>query len=149
MEIKFKPIEHSDIDTLIKMMQEFYSIDNYSIDIETSKMLFREFIDNKNLGKGWLIMENDVSLGYLIFTFCFSFEYKGRFAFLDELYILEAARGKGLGKKALLFAKEEFSKLSINTVYLEVEDHNEAAKKLYLSNDFVMHTRSFMRYTIN
>ena len=79
----FHPIETSQIETVIKMMQDFYAIDNYPIDIELSKRLFQEFISNENLGKCWLIYSEEEIVGYVILTFVFSFEYKGRIAFLD------------------------------------------------------------------
>ena len=95
--IQFKPLIISDIETVVLMMQEFYAIDNYPIDVDISKTLLKEFISNKNLGKAWLIIFNDEIVGYIILTFVFSFEYQGKIAFLDELYVTEKARGKGIG----------------------------------------------------
>ncbi|WP_306353783.1 GNAT family N-acetyltransferase [Flavobacterium sp. '19STA2R22 D10 B1'] len=147
-EIEFKAIDHSDIDILADMMQDFYAIDNYPIEKENSKKLLHEFISNENLGRGWLILDNNTPIGYSIITFVFSFEYNGRIAFLDELYLAETARGKGAGKKAMTFLREEFLKLSLKIVYLEVENHNKNAQKLYIANDFTMHNRDLMKYIV-
>ena len=144
----FRPIQTSDIDTIVPMMQEFYSIDNYPIDIAISKALFLEFIENPHLGKAWLIYSDEEIVGYIILTFVFSFEYKGTIAFLDELYISDKARGKGIGKKALDFIHQEALTLSLKIIYLEIENHNEIAQKLYLSKDFVVHNRSLMKLTL-
>ncbi|MDQ7962075.1 GNAT family N-acetyltransferase [Flavobacterium lindanitolerans] len=144
----FTPIQTSDIDTIVPMMQEFYSIDNYPIDIAISKALFLEFIENPHLGKAWLIYSDEEIVGYIILTFVFSFEYKGTIAFLDELYISDKARGKGIGKKALDFIHQEALSLSLKIIYLEIENHNEIAQKLYLSKDFVVHNRSLMKLTL-
>lgn len=144
----FRPIQTSDIDTIVPMMQEFYSIDNYPIDIAISKALFLEFIENPHLGKAWLIYSDEEIVGYIILTFVFSFEYKGIIAFLDELYISDKARGKGIGKKALDFIHQEALSLSLKIIYLEIENHNEIAQKLYLSKDFVVHNRSLMKLTL-
>lgn len=143
----FKLLEKSDIDTIISMMQDFYAIDNYPIDVEISKKLFLEFIENPDLGRAWLIFFDGEIVGYLILTFIFSFEYKGRIAFLDELYLSEKARGKGIGKKALDFIYEQAGLLGIKLIYLEIEGHNEAAQQLYLSKNFVVHNRKLMRST--
>ncbi|PKW29389.1 GNAT family N-acetyltransferase [Flavobacterium lindanitolerans] len=144
----FRPIQTSDIDIIVPMMQEFYSIDNYPIDIAISKALFLEFIENPHLGKAWLIYSDEEIVGYIILTFVFSFEYKGTIAFLDELYISDKARGKGIGKKALDFIHQEALSLSLKIIYLEIENHNEIAQKLYLSKDFVVHNRSLMKLTL-
>ena len=87
-------------------------------------------------------------MGYVILTFVFSFEYKGRIAFLDELYISAKARGKGMGKKTVDFIHEQALDLAINIIYLEVEGHNTIAQKLYLSKDFVVHNRKLMKLVV-
>jgi hypothetical protein len=46
----FKPLEIANIEIITQMMQDFYAIDNYPMDVEKSKKLFQEFITNENLG---------------------------------------------------------------------------------------------------
>lgn len=148
--ISFKPLQTSEIDIAIKMMQDFYAIDNYPIDIEVTEKLFQEFIENENLGKAYLICQSDEGriseiIGYVILTFVFSFEYKGRMAFLDELYITQTARGKGIGKQTIDFVKQEAEKAKVKMMYLEIENHNKNGQKLYLANDFIFHNRKIMK----
>jgi ribosomal protein S18 acetylase RimI-like enzyme len=146
--ITFKPLEIQDIAIITQMMEEFYAIDQYPIDSERTKDLFFEFITHENLGKSWLIQSKNEIVGYLILTFVFSFEYGGKIAFIDELYIKEMDRGKGIRKKALLFIQQEVLKLSLKLLYLEVEPHNENAQKLYLAHDFELHNRKLMKFKI-
>ena len=127
------------------MMQDFYAIDNYPIESETSKKLFQTFIEDNNLGQCWLIFHNGITVGYVILTYVFSFEYQGKIAFLDELYLNENARGKGIGKIALKFVHDRALQNDLKVVYLEIESHNEVAKKLYLTNDFIIHNRQLMK----
>ena len=144
----FKPLEISDISIITQMMQDFYAIDNYPIDVEVTKTLFQEFISNEHLGKSWLIYSENEIVGYIILTFIFSFEYGGKIAFVDELFIKETARGKGFGKEAIQFIQSEVPKLSLKLLYLEVEPHNENAQKLYLAHDFEFHNRKLMKYKV-
>ena len=144
----FKPLEKVDIPTITQMMQDFYAIDNYPMEVDESKKLFQEFITNENLGKSWLIFSENEIVGYIILTFIFSFEYGGKIAFIDELFIKETARGKGFGKEAIQFIQGEVPKLSLKLLYLEVETHNENAQKLYLAHDFELHNRKLMKYKI-
>ena len=146
--ITFKPLEISDIATITAMMQDFYAIDNYPIEVETTKKMFHEFIFTENLGTAWLIVSDTEIAGYIILTYVFSFEYGGRIALLDELFIKETARGKGIGKEAIQFIQQESPKLSLKLLYLEVEPHNENAQKLYLAQDFGFHNRKLMKYKI-
>lgn len=148
MKAIFKPFDTHDITTIVSMMQEFYAIDNYPIDPAVTTSMMDEFLENENLGKGWLIVNDGQVLGYIILTFVFSFEYKGRIAFLDELFISSKARGMGLGKQALDFIHDEAKALSLKIIYLEVEGHNEAAKNLYLSKNFTVHNRGLMKLVL-
>lgn len=146
--ISFKPLEIADIEVITQMMQNFYAIDNYPMDVEVAKNLFQEFITNEHLGKSWLIYSENEIVGYIILTFIFSFEYGGKIAFVDELFIKETARGKGFGKEAIQFIQQEVPKLSLKLLYLEVEPHNENAQKLYLAHDFELHNRKLMKYKV-
>lgn len=145
--IVFKDLHQSDIATIIPMMEEFYAIDHYPIDIVVTQELFQTFIENEGLGKCWLIFHNQTLVGYLILTYVFSFEYKGQITFLDELYIKENARGKGIGRETIKFVQKYAKMHQLKVVYLEVEQHNEVAKKLYLANDFIIHNRQIMKWT--
>ena len=144
--ITFQTLQSSKIDTIAQMMSDFYAIDNYPLDINATKILFQEFIENENFGKCWLICHEKEIVGYVILTLIFSFEYEGKLAFLDELYIKETARGKGIGKKTIQFIKEQVSYLNVKMMYLEVESHNQNAQKLYIANDFVFHNRKIMKH---
>ena len=145
---QFKPFEIADAPAVVAMMEAFYAIDNYPIDAATANNLFLEFTQNESLGRGWTIVLNGEVMGYFILTFVFSFEYKGRIAFLDELFILPLARGKGLGKHALDFMAAQARALSVKIVYLEIENHNQAARKLYLSKNFTLHNRGLMKMVV-
>lgn len=141
----FKPFQISDIDNIVVMMHDFYAIDGYPIDVEMAAQLLQTFIADDQLGKGWLIVFDDKIIGYVVLTFVFSFEYKGRIAFLDELYLAESSRGKGIGKQVVDFVHQKAVDLDIKIIYLEVEGHNKTAQKLYLSKDFVIHNRQLMK----
>jgi GNAT superfamily N-acetyltransferase len=142
----FKPFEPADAPAIITMMQDFYAIDGYPMDAAVSKGLFFEFIENPALGKGWVITHEGQPVGYVILTFVFSFEYAGRIAFLDELFVTAQMRGRGIAKQALDFIAAEAESLSIKIIYLEIEPHNENAKKLYLSKGFKEHKRGLLKW---
>ncbi len=145
----FKAIDSNDIPTIVSLMADFYAIDGYPIDAELSKKNFELFINKPDLGRAWLIYEDDEIVGYVMIVFMFSFEYGGSIAFLDELYLNENARGKGLGKKSVAFVQDQAHKINLKLLYLEIEQHNSTAQKLYLAAGFELHNRNIMRFKIN
>ncbi|WP_396177548.1 GNAT family N-acetyltransferase [Flavobacterium sp.] len=144
--IEFQALKETDIETVVVMMQEFYAIDHYPFNSEVAKKLFHTFISDKNLGNCWIIKCNGAFVGYVILTYIFSFEYQGKIAFLDELYVNENARGKGIGQEAIAFVQNQALLKDLKLIYLEIESHNIVAKKLYLSRDFIIHNRQIMKY---
>lgn len=146
--IQFELLQKKDIETVTALMKDFYAIDHYPFDALVAKELFEEFITNKNLGECWLIKYNKEVVGYVILTFIFSFEYQGKIAFLDELYLQPKAQGKGIGKKAIVFTQEFCHKNNFRLMYLEVEEHNEKAQQLYLKNGFTIHKRNLMKFQL-
>ena len=145
--IEFQPLKKSDIEIIVPMMEDFYAIDNYPINPETTKKLFQHFIDDESLGNCWLITHDEIIVGYVILAYIFSFEFEGRIAFLDELYLNQNARGKGIGKVTVDFVHAQALQKNLKVIYLEIETHNEAAKNLYLSKDFIVHNRNLMKLT--
>lgn len=146
--ITFQDLQQTQISAIVSMMQDFYAIDAYPIDVEVSTQLFETFITNPNLGKAWLLYKDEEIVGYVILTFVFSFEYKGILAFLDELYIKKEFQGKGYGKQAVQFVQQVSSQLNVKMLYLEVEEHNEKAQKLYLAHDFEVHKRKILKHKL-
>lgn len=146
--ISFKPIEKEDLPIVMDLMDAFYKIDNYGFDKATHSTLLLDFIAQTNLGTSWLLYYNLEEIGYIILTFVYSFEFKGKIAFLDELFIKESFRGKGFGSKSIQFIKEQAQLLNVKMLYLEVEEHNETALKLYLTNGFSKHHRKLMSIKI-
>ncbi len=142
----FKSATMSDVENIALMMQQFYTIDQYPFDVDLARSMLQTFISDPNLGRLWLIYADDELAGYFILTFIFSFEYGGKIAFIDELFILPAFRSRGIGREAVTFLKQLADKLLLKLLYLEVEPHNTTAQKLYIAANFESHHRNLMRY---
>lgn len=144
--ISFEELKSVNINIITHLMSDFYAIDNYPIDIETTKRNFAYFIEQPQLGRVFEIHYEKKIVGYILFATLFSFEFGGTIAFLDELYISEKMRGKGLGKMAVEFAKNFAKEQDYKVLYLEVEPHNKKAQELYKNSEFKTHHRSLMIY---
>jgi diamine N-acetyltransferase len=142
--ITYTLAQPEDQEEVIRMMQDFYAIDHYPFDKSLTSENLQEFISNQNLGRLWVIKEDQNIIGYMVLTFGYSFEFKGRDAFLDEFYLKETHRSRGLGSQAIDFVLEQTKALGIKAIHLEVERHNEKGNKLYLRKGFEVHKRALM-----
>lgn len=105
---------------------------------------FHQFLSLPAFGRIWLLYEDAALVGYIILTIGFSFEFRGHDAFIDELYIALAHRGRGYGQQAMAFVEQEARKMGINAIHLEVDPGNDSALELYRRSDYVDHNRLLM-----
>ena len=83
------------------------------------------------LGSVYLIRSGEDVAGYVVLTFGFSLEFYGRDALVDELYLREEFRGKGLGRTALQFVEGVCREEGIKALHLEVDRVNTRAQGVY------------------
>jgi len=86
------------------------------------------------LGLAFKIVRADRVIGYASLCFGFSLEW-GREAFLDDLYLEPAARGRGLGRRAIGHLLAAAGDAGCGAVHLEVRQGNPA-HELYRSLGF-------------
>lgn len=87
-------------------------------------------------GAVYLIGPARAPIGYIIVTFGWSVELGGMDAFVDELYIRPAVRGRGIATEVLSTLPNALSEAGVKALHLEVDRDNEAAQKLYLRSRF-------------
>ena len=102
------------------------------------------FVTDRSLGKAWVICDGEQVIGYVVLTLGFSFEYGGRDAFLDELYLDEKYRGRGIGRQAMEFVEAQAREMGVNAVHLEATHGNHPAIELYRRAGYVAHARVLM-----
>src|SRR5687767_1841658 len=124
------------------MMRAYYDEDGYTFVEAEARAAARMLIDDPALGALFVTCDEATVVGYVAVALGFSFEYRGREAFVDELFIAESHRGRGLGREALEVAEAYCREAGVNALHLEVEGHRENALELYRRWGF----KSFDRY---
>jgi GNAT superfamily N-acetyltransferase len=97
-----------------------------------------------SLGSVWLVERGGVAVGYAVLTFGYSLEFSGRFALLDELFILAPYRSQGLGRQILERLEDVCRDLGLTALRLEVARTNQGARRLYEKAGFEAHDRDLM-----
>lgn len=91
-----------------------------------------------------MVWDGERPAGYVVLTLSFSFEYRGRDAFIDELYVEPAYRRRGFGRMLMEFAEQRAKELGVNALHLEVDHGNDPAMELYRNIGYADHDRYLM-----
>jgi ribosomal protein S18 acetylase RimI-like enzyme len=142
--IAFHPAGIADEETLAELMREFYAHEGIDYERSRAREAFRALVADPALGRVWLMRAGGELAGYLAVTVCYSLEFAGRYALVDELYVREAFRGQGIGARALDVAAEACRELGVAAVRLEVDTWNTRAMKLYERLGFTLQERYMM-----
>jgi GNAT superfamily N-acetyltransferase len=134
----------SDADTILELMQEFYREEHLRFDPEKTPRAVGQILENSTHGLIELMMIGEDVAGYLVVTFGFSLEFGGRDALLDELYVRESFRGRGIGRAALQHVEEICRREGIVATHLHVDRGNAAAARLYGAAGYQAHDRDIM-----
>jgi GNAT superfamily N-acetyltransferase len=144
MEPTFTLAKTNNIDTLVELMQEFYAYDHLEFNESAARSALQMVLNDPSLGSVWLIELAGETIGYVVLALGFSLEYRGRDAFIDELYIRASHRGQGIGKQALQLIEATCRSLGVQALHLEVERVNSNAQAVYRKAGFVDHDRLLM-----
>lgn len=141
---QFRPASERDVDAIIDMMRGYYAEDDYPFSEAEARNTVIGLIGDESLGRLWSIRDRDRVIGYLAVTLGYSLEYRGRDAFIDELFIETGSRGTGLGRKAMEIAEAYCREHGVKALHLEVERHRQSAFELYRRTGFEDHERFLM-----
>ena len=144
MNALFQLLSDQEIPTLLEMMREFYGQQEMRFDEPAASLAINRVLSNPELAQIYLIFRGTELAGYFALTFCFSFEFHGRFALFDELYLREPYRRQKLGKAVVVFVEDLCKKAGIKALRLEVGRENQPAQALYLAAGFKEDERNLM-----
>ncbi len=148
MSVFFRRAASAQLDTLIDFMREYYAFDSILFDAVKQRSALSGLMANPQHGYVWLIELDGAVVGYMAVCFGYSLEFGGRDAFVDEIYLLPEARGKGIGTQAMQVMIETCRSNGIQAVHLEVSAENEAAIAYYEKSGFIRRDFSLMSRVI-
>ena len=138
------PAGPADLDDLLAPLERFDASQGYPFDPAAARHALGELLARPELGRVFRIVSGGASVGYAALTFGWSLEWGGRDAFVDEIFVEEAERGRGAGRTALRALIEEAHRLGVRALHLEVESTNAAGQVLYRSEGFAGNERCIL-----
>ena len=150
MSISINQFTSADLDFLVLMMRRMQEDDPWSEAFHepTVRTNLAELLQNSAYGVVYLVREEATSLGYLVLCFDYSLEYRGKGAWIDELFVDAAHRGKGIGTQLLNLAESASREHNAKFLHLEV-NHGNPAIELYRRRGFLDHHRFLMSKSLD
>lgn len=144
MNIHFVRAGTADAELVLQLMKEYYLHDHLHFRPEVARDAVSRLIEDESLGSLWLIQRGTDTIGYVVLVRSYCLEFGGRIGIVDELYLREGFRRRGIGTRALAFAEDLARALGAQALRLEVEQANDPARRLYERAGFVPHNRLLM-----
>jgi len=136
---------YADLDTLLFLMRQMQKDDPWSEVFDESIFLqnLSVLLGNSHYGLVYLARDQQIPVGYLVICFDFSLEYRGKAAWIGELFVQPSHRGQGIGTHLLGLAEVAARQHGAQFLHLEVS-HGNSAVELYRRRGFVDHQRFLM-----
>ena len=133
--------EEDDAPALLTLVRQLYAHERMPFDPVRTPAALHALLKDPALGQVWLLETDGEPAGYLVLAFVFVLEFGGRCAFVDELFVAPAHRGKGYGGRALEHAVAIATQIGLAALRLEVDHANPDAERLYRRAGFQRHER--------
>lgn len=129
--LKIRRIKPEDLLDLSKLVREFHKFEGIRSKEAQIRTVLKQMVSDPSAGTLWLACRGIDLVGYCALMYCFSIEYGGWGAMVDEIYLKESERGKGLGKRLLEHAIRAAEAEGVRALHLEVDKKNRRAQLLY------------------
>jgi GNAT superfamily N-acetyltransferase len=133
--------ERTHLDQLLPFVRDYHAFEEIERTDDERRASLAPLLGDNPFGRIWLVQESAEPVGYLALCFGYSIEFGGRDAFVDEFFLTEHARDRGLGRRALADARNAAAGLGIVALHLEVARSNSSARRFYESLGFAARDR--------
>ena len=135
----------ADLESIVALMLQMQLDDPWSepFDETVVRANLAELLQNPVYGVIYLALSSSKPVGYLVICFDYSLEYRGKGAWIDELFVAQSHRGQGIGTQFLDLADKVSAAHHAKFLHLEV-NHGNPAIELYRRRGFVDHQRYLM-----
>ena len=140
MSLEIRKLREEDKELFLSFLHKFYHSEAvlHPTDSVLHLNIFKEIIRSDTYLLCYIFEYENQNAGYALLSKIFCPEVGGSIIWIEQLYINEEFRGKGIAKEFLSFIENEFSP---DRIRLEVEEDNEKAISLYKRNGY-----SFLPY---
>lgn len=139
--VRLKPATPADFATLFQFVKLYYAFDHLDFDPKAIRLGLRELLKTRSAGRAFLVVKDAKPVGYTILVYSFDLEFGGSVAFVTDLFLKRACRGRGIGREIMRQVEDFCRERGIKTIELQAERRNRAALSFYRRLGFHRHDR--------
>lgn len=136
VEVTWMPCTAADMKILLPMMEAFVTDEGRTFDRERCREDVCYLLGHREFGGIWLVRADGVSVGYLVVTLGYSFEFGGHDSFIDEVYVEPHWRHRGIGMQTVKFAELAARELGARWLHLEAARGKDGLDGFYKQAGF-------------
>ena len=125
-----------DMDRLLPLVAAYHAYEGIDQTDDTRHAALLPLLTGTPHGVAYLIGPRRAPVGYIVLSFGYSVELGGIDGFIDEFFIRERVRGRGMGSEVLLGLLPALEDHGVKALHLEVDRENAAAQRLYARAGF-------------
>ena len=135
MSLEIRKLRKEDKELFLSFLHRFYHSEAvlHPTDTQLHINIFNELMRGEEYLICYVFELDGEASGYALLSKSFCPEVGGSIIWIEQLYINESFRGKGIAKSFLSFIEKQFGP---DRVRLEVEEDNERAISLYRKNGY-------------
>lgn len=122
-------------ETIIGLARQFWTEAGEAFTRKQEDAL-RTLMVDASLGRAWLAQYRGEPVGFAVALYRHSIGYGGRVALLDDLYLVERMRGRGLGRRMLMALSADLEAFGLLQLHA-LAPRNSAAASLYEGEGFL------------
>jgi GNAT superfamily N-acetyltransferase len=135
--VYIQPVARTDVPRVVPLVAEYWRFEAIAgFSAANISRLLELVCEDARLGRAWLATIDGAAAGYLLAVYVFSLEHQGLTAEIDELFVMPAHRGAGVGAALLAAAEQHFRAAGCTNVSLQIGRANEAARRFYRGHGF-------------
>lgn len=120
-----------DLERLERLVAAYHALEGIASTQEDRLAALGPLLEGTPHGVAYLIGPPKSPVGYVVVSFGWSVELGGIDGFVDELFIRQGVRGRGMGSEALAALLPALARHGVKALHLEVGRDNEAAQRFY------------------
>lgn len=135
--MNIRPMQETDRETVLSFMIPFYASDAVleKAPVSVLQKDIEDCLGDCPFIEGFVMEEEGKAVGYCMTAKSYTTEFGGICVWIEDLYLIDEARGKGYGPQMLAYVEERYRGTAVR-LRLEVEMDNVHAVEAYQKSGF-------------